>query len=361
MAFLPGSPAIGNGTSVPGITTDQRGLARSGSGIDIGAFQSQPSLEVNTTDDAAVGAEASGDLSLRDAITLANVLGGGTVTFDSSLSDDTITLSGSELPEINAGVQVTITGLGANQLAVSGNGMSRVFDIASGATVSISGLTIENGYVAHLYGHDGGAIYNAGTLTMTDSTVTGSTAYSGGGIYNSFFGTLTIYGSTISNNVDHQLGHGGGISNAGVLSVTDSTVAGNSSSFYGGGIFNSNTLTVVDSTVSGNSAPTGGGIFNNGTFSLDNSIVAGNTATNSNPDIDGSIANDLGYNLLGTALQGTTFGPGDVFSDCADAHPAAIQRRPNRDDGPAAAWQPRPGNRRSRSGRNYCPERRQPA
>ncbi len=41
MALLPGSVAIGNGTAVDGITTDQRGVARPATGPDIGAFQSQ--------------------------------------------------------------------------------------------------------------------------------------------------------------------------------------------------------------------------------------------------------------------------------------------------------------------------------
>src|SRR5262249_13581082 len=37
---LPGSPAIGGGTPVPGVITDQRGQPRFGR-VDIGAFQSQ--------------------------------------------------------------------------------------------------------------------------------------------------------------------------------------------------------------------------------------------------------------------------------------------------------------------------------
>ena len=40
MALLPGSAAIGAGTAVSGITTDQRGVARPANGSDIGAFQS---------------------------------------------------------------------------------------------------------------------------------------------------------------------------------------------------------------------------------------------------------------------------------------------------------------------------------
>ncbi len=61
IALLPGSPAIGVGTVVGGITTDQRGMPLDPFGSDIGAFQSNP-LVVNTTVD---GSEAPfGDLSL---------------------------------------------------------------------------------------------------------------------------------------------------------------------------------------------------------------------------------------------------------------------------------------------------------
>jgi hypothetical protein len=41
MALLPGSPAIGAGTAVPGVAADQRGLPLDSPNPDIGAFQSQ--------------------------------------------------------------------------------------------------------------------------------------------------------------------------------------------------------------------------------------------------------------------------------------------------------------------------------
>src|SRR6266567_736358 len=50
---------------------------------------------------------------------------------------------------------VTINGAGAGMLAVDGNATSRVFQIATGETVSIDGLTIRNGQ-----GNFGGAILN---------------------------------------------------------------------------------------------------------------------------------------------------------------------------------------------------------
>ena len=74
---------------------------------------------------------------------------------------------------------------------------------------------------------------------------------------------------------------GGGISNAAnKLTVTDSTVSGNSADFGGGGIINraNADAEITRSTLSGNTAETGGGIFNAGDLLLANSTVSGNTA-----------------------------------------------------------------------------------
>ena len=75
MALLPGSPAIGKGVAIVGVTTDQRGLPRPSVGVNIGAFQTQTHpLSVNTTLDG-IGSPL-GDLSLRQALNLARAMGG---------------------------------------------------------------------------------------------------------------------------------------------------------------------------------------------------------------------------------------------------------------------------------------------
>src|SRR6266849_5575211 len=79
---------------------------------------------VNTND--------SGPGSLRQALADAN--DGDTINFDSSLTG-TITLTSGELLVNDS---ITISGPGANTLAVNGNAASRVFHIASGKTVTIS-------------------------------------------------------------------------------------------------------------------------------------------------------------------------------------------------------------------------------
>jgi hypothetical protein len=93
----------------------------------------------------------SGSGSLR--ATIAAAQSGDTIDFSSKLKGETITLTSGELLITDS---VTIDGLGANQLAVSGNNASRVFEVATGLNVTISGLTITQGYALE----QGGGILN---------------------------------------------------------------------------------------------------------------------------------------------------------------------------------------------------------
>ena len=91
-------------------------------------------------------------MSLRDAITTANGGGSTTINFDPTVfapagGPYTIQLA-SVLPDLTS--NITINGPGANVLTVSGQGFSaatpyRIFRITTGKTVSISGLTLNNG------------------------------------------------------------------------------------------------------------------------------------------------------------------------------------------------------------------------
>jgi hypothetical protein len=210
----------------------------------------------------------SGPGSLRNAISLA--VPGDTIDFNLTYPA-TIAL----VNTLNITTNLTIIGPGASDLAISGNNAVEVVRVNSGITVGISGITLENGKAA-----SGGGIYiNGGTLTLTDSAISDNAASNfGGGIYNQY-GTLTLTNTTVSDN--WATIYGGGIFNSnGTLTLRNSTVSSNSTSF-GGGIFNTNgTLMLTDSTVSDNSAPYGGGIFNynHGTLTLSSSTVSGNSA-----------------------------------------------------------------------------------
>ena len=146
MALLPGSLASGAGASGAGIpTTDQRGQPRSIS-VDIGAFQGQgTTLVVDTTTDGT--GSGFGQLSLRQAINLVNAEPtADTIDFSPTVfqTPQTITLAGTELLFSDTSGATTITGPAAG-VTVSGGGTSRVFDINSGVSVSMSGLAITGG------------------------------------------------------------------------------------------------------------------------------------------------------------------------------------------------------------------------
>ena len=145
----------------------------------------------------------SGPGSLRQALVDAN--DGDTIDVDSASQRQTILLTSGQLI---VDKDVTISGPGANNLAVDGNAQSRVFYINPGKTVTISGLTITNGNVTN---DSGGGIYNdGGTLAVSDCTVSGNSASYGGGIINDSTNgsaTTTITNSTFSGN------SGGGIAN----------------------------------------------------------------------------------------------------------------------------------------------------
>ena len=67
---------------------------------------------------------------------------------------------------------ITITNQGAAQVTVSGNHASGVFQIDLGVSATLLGLTITAGLAG-----SGGGIDNAGTLTLTDCTISGNSAY----------------------------------------------------------------------------------------------------------------------------------------------------------------------------------------
>ena len=160
-------------------------------------------------------------------------------------------------------------------------------------------------------GGDGGAIYNESKMDVSDSTFTGNNADEGGAIYTTP-GTTGAYGSIIQSTVSNNSAWaGGGIANYGMLTITNSSISGNSTvSYYGaGGILNNGdgTLTVENSTISNNSAPSGGGILNlspTGTVNISNSTISGNSATGAN-GYGGGISNSGGTL---TATNVTLFG-----------------------------------------------------
>ena len=225
----------------------------------------------------------SGAGSLRADISKAH--SGDTIVFAPNLVGQTITLTSGEL-YINK--NVTITGPGAGQVTVSAGGHSRVFEVAAKYGLTVSGLTISNGYVDPIttvftYG---AGIYNHGTLTVNGCTLSGNTATSGAAIFNDSGATMTVSGCTLSGNT--ALGgnsFGGAIDNCGTATISNSTLSGNSASGLdygfgnGGAIYNAGTMTVSGCTLSSNRAGAlGGAIYNDhGIMTVSGCILSSNS------------------------------------------------------------------------------------
>jgi hypothetical protein len=187
-------------------------------------------ITVTNTDDSGPG-------SLRQALTIAN--DGDTINFSLPPNRRTITLTSGGL---GVAKNVAVSGLGADQLAIDGNGNQApfVFGILPGKTVMISGLTIRNSQF--------GILNDQGALTVSSCVV--SHNYDG---LSNYEGTLTAISCVLSDNLYVGISNGGGN-----LSVSNCVISGNHScglSNGGGNI----SLTVASSTVSGNSGP---GVYN---------------------------------------------------------------------------------------------------
>ena len=123
----------------------------------------------NTLDDGSTG-------SLRWAVAQANATSGAnTIDFDADVfsTPQTITLSGGQLELSDTSGTQTITGPAAG-VTISGGGNSRVFEVDSAVTASLSGLTISGGTVSP--GDNGGGLANYGTATVTGCTLSGNYA-----------------------------------------------------------------------------------------------------------------------------------------------------------------------------------------
>lgn len=233
----------------------------------VGAAQAATFTVTNTKD--------SGAGSLRQAIINANALASDdTINFSLSNCPCTITLTSGVL-SIGSNGSLTIQGLGATLLSVSGNHQSSVFVIQQDANAAINDLTITAG----MNSFGGGiATFPGGLdLTLTNVTLSGNSAtVRGGAISNNSGSIITLNNSTISGN---SAASGGAITTSGGhVTLNNSTISGNTATVEGGAIWSQASVTLNNSTVSGNSAAIGGGIYHvQGIITLNNTIIANST------------------------------------------------------------------------------------
>ena len=302
IALLEGSPAIDAGSNPLELDTDQRGEGFDrtvGGGTDIGAFELQTGgggvipdeLVVSTLEDENDGDFSEGDLSLREAIAIANEREGeDTITFNSNLSGGTIALTqtqsdprglGEVNQDLNIADSVNIIGLGANNLTIDGlNGGNGIFKITGENTnFNLEGLTVANGTNQRFFINDSGGAgtidFDGADLTLKDAVIIG-----GDGVFT------------------------GAISNSGNASIISSTITDNSGtaadgSFENGVIENSGTLQISNSTISENSVP---GILNRGILEISNSTIANNNRDSTTNNSGSNLGSEIINTGAGTAM-----------------------------------------------------------
>ncbi|HEX8681862.1 MAG TPA: choice-of-anchor Q domain-containing protein [Ardenticatenaceae bacterium] len=306
---------------------------------------------VNSTSDApdtlpgdGACATDAGECTLRAAIQEANdLVGSDVITVPVGIY--TLTLEGTREEDGATGDldilrdSVTIVG-GGTGTVIDGNGTERIFDIFETATVSISNVTLQNGFIEGLgLGDDGSAIRNFGLLTLEDSVIANNTITNGSAaIYNTDFAggrTFTVRRVTVRDNVQSGFGFGAGITSGGFghLRIEDSTFVNNTAHAYGGGLFSEDmSLVVTNSTFENNhvvgtpepnsidgsggsihvyasatifnseilsstASAYGGGIFSRGVITLTHTLVQGNEAP-----YGGGFYNSDGFSILDTSV-----------------------------------------------------------
>jgi hypothetical protein len=232
----------------------------------------------------------------------------GTVLRSASPGDTiTFSCSGSGNIPLTSTLTISTNNLiidGGGTVTLDGQNQVEVLSVTSGVTLTLNALTVANGNSASYYGN-GGGIFNSGTLSLSNSTLSGNSATFGGGINND--GTVSISNSTLSGNSAPYGGGGIYNDNSGTVSLSNSTLSGNSASNGdAGGIDNyvGGTVTISNSTLSGNSTSgVGGGIENytGGTVSISNSTLSGNSAAGY-----GGIYNSGAVTISNSTLSGNS-------------------------------------------------------
>jgi CSLREA domain-containing protein len=243
-----------------------------------------PAVIVVTTAQDEVGGD-DGKISLREAIMAANTnaavfeapagsAGLDTIRFAPDLAGKMINLN-SELGPLTVTESLTLVGLGAKQLTISGNTNSRIFDLAPADAsqkykVTLTGVTLTNGFTDS----DGGAAIHTASFTSTDSltirdcvlshnqTANNSANDNDGGALRMDAGNLTIQNSTFSDNIAG--GEGGAIrAHVDNLTIQDSTFSANTSNGQAGamvlGTSKAGRFAIERATFEQNQAGSGGG------------------------------------------------------------------------------------------------------
>lgn len=288
--------------------------------------------------------------SLREAIQTANEdtdfggctrLGSGDYVIWLRAGVYTLTLPGqgedaNASGDLDLNASIRIVGVGAERTIIQAGdtaaaAIDRVLHITTDGEVSLRNLTVRHG-MTEMDGN-GGAIANTGggTLTLTDSMVADSIArgdepgQGGGGIFNAAESTLILHNTDVIGNMAMTgTGNGGGIFNAGGVTIMGGLIGGNSTARAGGGIETlGGSVMLHDVTLAGNYAGINGGglhISAAGMVSMMGGSATDNVANAEGGGLWNSTAGTMmvdGVTIQGNAANGNDAdqGGGGLFDD----------------------------------------------
>ncbi len=230
---------------------------------------------------------------------------------------DTITLDAgqtykltSALPALTAAENLTILGNSATIQRSTGNNTPafRLITVAAAGSASLQDLTLRGGLVID-YDAAGGGIYNAGNLTLTSVTIRDCTALGYDGWDGSPDGFLGAFGSPGGD------AKGGGVYSSGTLQMDYCTIT-NCAAIGGKGGDGAKTVYGLAPGGSGGNAYGAGVYIAGGTATIRHSTITSNTAKGGAAGKGGNSYYDMYWDAQpGQSYGGGIYGYGDVGLD----------------------------------------------
>lgn len=262
----------------------------------------------------------SGALVINDGVVLqnANITGTGAAL---AVYNGTATMNGGRI----SGNETTSAAGGAmnvnattGSFIMNGGEISNNTASTNGGAINLGGTMVINGGTISANtasgGKGGGAIYLSGassSLTVSGGEITGNTAINGGAIYvANAKGQLSLTGGTLSRNAASASG-GAVFLNGAAMTLSGSSVEGNSAGEYGGGVHltgSGASLVMTDGSITGNSTAKyrGGGVNAGGntSFTMSGGTISGNTAQTQGGGV--CVQNNAAMTMTGGTITGNT-------------------------------------------------------
>lgn len=226
-------------------------------------------------------------------------------------ANTTVNCSVSSVSQLNTCIANANAGAGQDITIVLNNDMTAdrnltALDLPATSTMVIDG-NLKTLNLAGFKGFDLQVVTNQ-TITVNGLIVTGGATTGDGGALLLRRGKLSANNITIKNS--SATGYGGGIA---ILesdypsTITRATISGNSAGQYGGGIYAAGVLTLTNSTVYGNTGGGIGGVMASGTSSagissLRFTTISGNSASGASSNI-GAFAASTQLRLIGSVIS----------------------------------------------------------